>query len=775
MVTLIKKAVRDIRGLGWRAATIALFGALGVAVFTGGFMARDSLEHTRDYYYESLRLADLDLYFTAVSPDEMPALPVRGTRHVARFIYQTSLDMAGKDPTSIILIHQKQGSGLAVNDVEVIEGSRLKDGDKEGILIDRSFAKVHNLKVGDTIALRSLGFPVQFTVRGIAITPEYLVPMGSPYELIPIKGSLGIAFATMDRVREIFGYLMYNNLAFIYDKGGAASKESVLKALKGLELNRITVRENQFSYKWLEQDLRGFDIFVPAVVLLFAVVVCVVTVMVFNRLVQGQRREIGVLMALGFARGQILLGFLFTSVTLGVMAGLFGVLLASPNGWLLADSVAYFLEMPPVRYVYPAHFFVEGFFIGVFLAVASSILPLLEIFRFTPQEAIRHTESRRILTSKIDFSTFLRFRSLLLKYSVRNLVRRPGASLATIALVALAIAILTAFYSSTQSWEFYANKALAQEKWDILATFRVPLSKAEAEKIWNRKEISGVRPVVGELGRVQGKGFYRDYLLYSAGNLSKILDVDFTAGGYFTSDEAFEVIFSKVDHLPVKVGDRVKISSDKRSYTFKVVGILNRMTTGIAYIPPKVAAKMLDDRIRGFHAYSSLPPVEIKKLLYQDENVAWVQPKLDIKTAVLDFLAQAIVVTKISLWIAVSMAVLFLLTGITINVRDREGEYATLASLGYSDGFLTSIIMMETMIEGLVGLLVSIPLSYLFARHLNHGMSEAWFKMDLYFGVKELIQVMVAAIGFLPIAALPGIRHIVNMNIPMSVRRKSFG
>jgi len=178
---------------------------------------------------------------------------------------------------------------------------------------------------------------------------------------------------------------------------------------------------------------------------------------------------------------------------------------------------------------------------------------------------------------------------------------------------------------------------------------------------------------------------------------------------------------------------------------------------------------------RAFHANASMSPVSVKELLYQEENVAWVQPKKNIRTAVLEFLSLAIVVTKIALWIAVSMAVLFLLTGVTINVRDREVEYATLSSLGCPNSFLTSVILLETMIEGLFGLLISVPLSYLFARYLNQEMSEAWFKMDLYFGVKELLQVMAAAIAFLPIAALPGIRHVVTMNIPESVRRKSFG
>jgi ABC-type lipoprotein release transport system permease subunit len=274
---------------------------------------------------------------------------------------------------------------------------------------------------------------------------------------------------------------------------------------------------------------------------------------------------------------------------------------------------------------------------------------------------------------------------------------------------------------------------------------------------------------------VRGKTFVKDFVIRTENDMRDSTDVEFTEGGYFTSRDAFEVIFSRVDHLPVKVGDQVVISADKKEYTFKVAGILNRMTTGLAYLPKGSAKKLIQANSTGFYANSSLSPKALKKLLYQDENVAWVQFKGDIKVAVLGFLAQAMVVTEVSLWVSIGMAMLFLLTGITINIRDREGEYATLSSLGYSGKFLTRVILFETMIEGVLGLIVSVPLAFLFAKYLNYQLGKAMFQMDLYFGAKELLEVMVYAFAFLPIAALPGIRHILTLDIPMAVRRKSFG
>jgi ABC-type lipoprotein release transport system permease subunit len=279
-----------------------------------------------------------------------------------------------------------------------------------------------------------------------------------------------------------------------------------------------------------------------------------------------------------------------------------------------------------------------------------------------------------------------------------------------------------------------------------------------------------VKPVV-----VRGNVFVKDLLLNATDDMHNKPELEFTEGGYFTSQDAFEVISSKVEHLPVNVGDRVTIKPENKEYTFKIVGILNRMTIGLAYIPKGTANKLIQEKVTGFYANTSLSPKKAKELLYADENIAWVQPKSDIKIAVLDFLSQAMVVTKISLWISIGMAMLFLLTGITINIRDREGEYATLGSLGYSERFLTREILLETMIAGLLGLLVSVPFAFLFSKYLNYELGKAMFQMDLYFGTKELFEVMGYAFAFLPIAALPGIRHILTLNIPMAVRRKSFG
>jgi ABC-type lipoprotein release transport system permease subunit len=269
--------------------------------------------------------------------------------------------------------------------------------------------------------------------------------------------------------------------------------------------------------------------------------------------------------------------------------------------------------------------------------------------------------------------------------------------------------------------------------------------------------------------------FSRDLMLNAVSDLAEVVEFTLTEGRTFSSDDAHEVIFSSIDDVPVKVGDRITIRSGSSDHTFEVVGLLNRMTIGIAYIPMGTARKILTEKYHGFFADTDLPPEKIKEVVYTDENVGWIQPKGDIKKAVFGYLAQARVITRIALWVSIFLAILFLLTGVTINIREREGEYATLASLGYSNGFLGRVILTETVLLGLIGILLSVPLSYLFSVYLNREMGEAWIELDLYLDARDVIEVMVFAFLFLPVAALPSLRNILTMDIPLAVRRRSFG
>lgn len=778
MKILSKKVGRDLVNLNWRAAGIVSILAMGVCFYAGGFMARDSIFNTRDCYYDELYLAHLDVYFDALETDELPAFAIPSVTFCKRFYRMTSIDMSGSEPAAIIVIHQQETGPRPVNNLKVLTGDWLKPGDDEGILLERGFAEAHGFKVNDKVFLRSLGAPEEFTIRGIVISPEYMIPMGSNYQLIPVKGALGVAFATLGYIENTFGYPMYNNVCFLYndEKKSVSLKQQILEEMRGIKINRLTERTEQFSYKFLNQQLKGFNVFIPAVVFLLSVVVCMVTIMTFNRLVQSQRRELGVFMALGYSQRSLFASFLTMGCFLGVIGGILGAAFSPFMCRLIGHAYSNHMGLPELRYVYPITYGVQGACFGLVATFVSCTPPLLKIFKITPKDAIRSAPPEKSLNWLLKQIAKLGSGSLTLKYSVRNLLRQPGLSFAVIGLIAFSISICTAFYASSESWEHYAQNALSQEMWDIVATFRVPLTWEEANRSWEREELSDVRPLIGEAAEISGKQFTRDFMLNAVPDLRRVLDVDFVQGGYFSADDAYELIFTAIDAIPVKIGEFVNVTIGEKNYTFRVVGILKRMTTQMAYIPMNTAKKVISDKPIGFFADTPLSGKNIRSRMYAaDENIAWIQPKSDIRKAVFEILGNARVLTVIGLGVSVFLSVLFLLTGVTINIREREAEYATFASLGFSDRFIIGVVLAETMIEGVLGVVMSLPLSYYFSRFLNYEMSKAWFEMDLYLAPKDVGLVLIYAMFFLPIAALPGIKYLLSMDVATSVRNRSFG
>ena len=58
------KTIRDMRHMKMRVAAIWFLVAVVVFVYAGGFMARESLYHTRDALTDQLSLADVQVLFT---------------------------------------------------------------------------------------------------------------------------------------------------------------------------------------------------------------------------------------------------------------------------------------------------------------------------------------------------------------------------------------------------------------------------------------------------------------------------------------------------------------------------------------------------------------------------------------------------------------------------------------------------------------------------------------------------------------------------------------
>lgn len=771
------KPFRDLVQMRGRALLIVLIIAGGVGVYGGGYMARDTFLNTRDTYFNELHLADLEITINPATEEELPSLTgVTGIRAITRSLLMPgSIELEDGRPLSIVVAYLDPTLNPRVNSLKIIKGEFLSPDDKEAVVIERSLADYHGFKVGDRITLNPYSFPQEVTVKGIAISPKFILPTANPDVLLPSKGSLGVIYANNALVDDFFGYQLFNNFAFAFSKDGNSKplEDKINSLFSSLDIRFFLRKNDQFSFRFFEQDLKGWSIFIPAIVAVFGILAAIVIMLAVNRLVQSQLKEIGGLMALGYSPFSILGSYLILGFIFGAFGGLVGTAEAFLICHLIAQKYQFAVGMPPLIYIYPIKHLINGFLFGMFVSLVSTSIPLLRTVRLLPREALSGATNLGFTFKR----TFLSESTLLSPstlFGFRNLFRRPGLTISTILLISLAISLSTAFIISQSSAEHFADEAFNRERWSALAAFRTSLDKEHVAEIASNKNIENWHPVIhGVANLTTQKGDSSHFALVGVPSKNFLRRLHFLSGEWLKSDNSYEVVINNNFYpLPnVRVGDTITVSAKNHDYSFKIVGIISDMTMGVAFAPIETVRKILElgDKASGIFVSSSLAPEELKKTLFSNEMVTYVSLKHEMKQQVRDAMVQLRSVINVAIGISIFMAVLFLVSSLTINILEREAEYATLGALGYTNLSISRIVLTEIMTESLCALVLSIPISILTAYYLNFEMARAWFRIDMFLYYKDFLTIMVPAFLATPIASLPGLKTIFSLNLPQTL------
>jgi putative ABC transport system permease protein len=779
--------MRDMRHMKVRVGSIWFLVAVVVFVYAGGFMARESLYYTRDTLTDQLSLADVQVLFTPASPDEMPDLTAleKEAAIVKRLDMPGGMELKDGRPLACLVIYLDPQGHPEVNDIRILEGSFLSADDENGVVIEKSLADIHGYRIGDTISLNML-FPMDLTVRGIAVTPECLVTPANPRIPVPSKGSLGIIFASMRLVEKTFGYPLYNDLAFkLYDPGKLESFQADLtKRLPGLDIKQIMPKESQFGYHFLTRDLDQFSIVITPVVLIFVLIAGIVIVLTFSRLIINQKKQIGIALALGYTHRAILGSYLLLAVILGLGGALLGALVSFEVNIIYATIYGRIVGLPEVLFTITWRHIFTGALLGVALALAAASIPLKRLRRLSPQVIIRE-ESETVMHGLLKpllplerAITRLIGPSLGLRIGLRNIFRRPRLVMATVLLIALAISQSTAFLIILSSFEHQVDATSSQERWDAIVGFRNPLEIEDARAVAEDSGLKTYELALAGFARLRYDGGYTDLRVIGLPLELPYRAINLKEGRLFQSlDEKGILYNNSLSNQKFKLGDKVIIETGQGSFALRVVGLIEEFTTGQIYMPLDCAEEVLGlkGKRTGFLTTFGQDPHQMEKRFFKNELVEHVTLKVDIMKTSREIIANIRIILNISLAISILISLMLLFASVTVNILDRRLEYATLQSLGLPGRTLIKSVYIELACEIVLALGLSIPISIGLAAYFNHAMSEAWPTITTYLKLTDFLMVMIPAVIILPLAAVPGIRALLTMNIAESLRSRAFG
>ncbi|MBX3204983.1 MAG: ABC transporter permease [Labilithrix sp.] len=848
MKTLLRFAWRELLRAKGRFALIALILTIQAAALGGGYLAQESLYHTRDTWSERLRLADLDVQFVPASAEEMPSLEalarIPGVSAVnRRFIALGYVERAGgaqadARPLPVVIQYLDPSTHPPVNDVELLSGTWLERGKPERAIVDRSFAAAHGLAIGDAIVVNPRRFASRFEVAGTGLSAEYLVPTANPELLVPHKGSLGIVYASREALDRMFSEELYNDVVVTFAAGAdaRATTDAVLAALGKLEIERVVTKKATFGYRFIDVMLSGSRSVTPIIALIVALMAAIVAFLSVHRLIAERRREIGCLLAQGFSPAQLAACFFALGLAPGVAGGLAGIPAAMLFARKVTRTTASISGFPDPIMAWDARWLAAAAGTAVLVGLLSALPPTLGVLRMRPSQALRASGEVRFaglpaplerLLGRLEGSG-----STAVRYALRNVFRRVRLSLATATLVALAVALPAGLLTSIASWDTWAKDQASRLHWDAIASFKVPLTEAHAREVMADKGIAAWDGYVQGYATVRREdGVNEEMRVRGLPARSDLVELSLTAGRPFTSDDADEAIMNTAfagGRTP-RVGERVTVVKKGVARRLVVVGLVTDAALSTIVVPRGVAARLfgLEGKMSGAYVRFGAPPAaaasalaaskveaqptetnaeilerldlddavaealptaaaapaiaeargarDPKSALLDDELVTSVEVRAEYADATLKYLSSFNVIVVPFVGLSGVLAFFFLLSVLGFLLLERETEYATLRSMGYAGSEIARIVLTEVGVLAAGGLVISLGTWALTAYALREPMARTWFAIPLDFRAHDFAVASVPTLLFLGLAALPGIRALMRLDLSSSLRGRALG
>lgn len=753
-----------------------------LAMFVGVYSAIDSLFDSRAQWYRELNAADLEVRIVPEDAVNIPKLEaVDGVALVERrLVLPGNIDTkAGQKLYAVMMATE---NAPIANRLRIEEGQNVDPSRPNEVVIERSMAAHHGYRVGDAFRLNIGKDHYDLTVRGIAMSPEFLIDSANPNFFLPSKGSLGVVFVPYSLVQSRLGYQLVNSL-LVDIKDGADPQVVEQATLKTLG-RKVTVDESlplsrQFGHLYLELDLGAFNIFVPAIVLIFVITALVITVFLMYQWINEKKAEIGVMMSIGYRTRDIMLAFAMPALLIAIIALISGTALSFVMLYGFGMDYANALGLPTPNLTLRAGPVVQGYLGLLAILAVATTMPLRSILRMTPREAIRgNTEDGGSISSRVSARLGRLSHSVAWRYALRNLQRSKGLVLMSAAAVALSLGASLSYFVSLTSFEQSIVKRFIADDWDVAIDFLAPLWRDELGKVKATLGVTRTDPYLRGAIKVQKGTKVEPSFLLGVDPTHHVRQLRIISGRTLQANDRNSIVLERktATSLGVGVGDEVSIDVRDKVWKTKVVGVFSGVLPGESYAPLADAQAWFDmtDQVTGVFLKTG-PKFGSLDSLYQLDRVARVTSKSNLVDEFIHHLKEIAGIVYLAFAFSLVVAVLFLLSTTAYGVLRRLPEYSTLRTIGFADRTVLRMIMMEVAAIGAIGTLVAVVAGIAISSALNGVLSDAWFQVDTTVTATDLLVVLLPALIFFPLTAIPPFRAIIRAGMVPTLRRRAFG
>lgn len=741
MRAIERKLLRDLWRMRGQALAIGLVIGGAMAVFVMALSVQESLEETRDIYYERNQFADVFAHFTRAPIGIVDQVEqVSGVRRAeGRIVQYATLEFEGRiEPIRAVINSVGDSGDSELNRLEIVSGRPPDIRSPDEIVVDRSFADANQLNPGDQITALIYGTRQDLQIVGIGLAPDYIFTL-PPGDLVPDERRFGVLWmgrealeAATDRKEAI------NSLSVLLEP--QASSEEVIRSIDTL-LERYGgagayAREDHISHAFLEGELDQLGILSQTVPPVFLFVSTFLIFVVLGRLIQTEREQIGLLKAFGYTDRTIAWHYVQFAIALAAIGIVLGALAGAYQGRALSQLYADSFRFPMLVYSMSPEIFLTGALLAAGSATLGSISGVRTAVGLTPaaamtpsppvvyREGILERHGQRLGVTSIG-QMILRH---LLRFPVRSSMTVIGVSLALALLFSMlnfitgADSMLETHFDRMQSQDLTVALIEPQNEDALFAMAKLP-GVMRVEPI---RAVS-VRLTHGQLSeRVAIEGMAQE------GQLAKRIAIDgsevpLPPGGLMLTRHLAK-------KLQVKSGDVVDVSvleGRRVSVQMPVTRMIDELVGMRAYAGEDALARLTRDGAPVGAMLVRIDPAQRDTILRELRDMPAVLGVSEREAAMVRF--RELIEQNIStmVWVYVAFASLIVIgviyNGARILWTERARELATLRVLGYHTREVAVVLLGEVAML----VFIAVPVGCFAGYWLALGLTVA-FGSDLF-------------------------------------------
>ncbi len=807
MKLLFRWSRRDLRGHALQVIAIAFIVALGAGVYSGLESTTAWQKVSYDANFSRLRMHDLrvqlaqgsfvdatslgdavrsipnrrdlaDVEPRLVVPQQVAvSAPHREVLTPARFV---GLDISTGGPRVDAIANQGGRS------------MRAADSGRNVATLGAEFVGYHDLPDRGRLEV-STGARLSYV--GVGTSPENFLVTDERGQFLS-QGNLAVVYLPLATAQRITGHAGAANDVVIRLAPGAQVRVLERQIASALQARfpdvgvTISERRSDASYRLLYDTIRRhrrlFDVFAVLVLVAAAFVAFNFT----SRLVQAQRREIGVGMALGVPPARLAIRPLLVAAQLAVLGVIFSIGVGAVMGAAMGSVLRQLTPLPHWQFPVQFGLYAQGAALGLVVPVAAALIPVWRAVGVSPIDAIR-SDSTTVSRGHLPIVRRLLLpRRTGLRLPIRNLVRRPGRTAMTAVGVAVAITILVglvglvdSFYATADTADAEARKAGADQLYVELNAF-YPTDAAPVRAITQSPLLGQVETTLQVAGSLRHQGTTFDVLLQvrDLGSRQAKLTID---DRHSVRSPGVVLTETAAHQLGVRPGEDVTVRYPRRagltSYQFAetplpVIGTNPFPLRGVVYLDRQAADLA---RAQGLTNLLVVTPARgvsvtrVKRALFGQPDVASVQTTVALVATVREQLNRvfaALIVVEAAVFL---LAVLIAYNVARITAEEETRDDATMLAFGRPVWAVVEISVLEGLVVGVLGTALGLGLGYLLLSWLvGTFLPQTIPEIGLVTRLALSTILITVALGVVAaaVAPIPNWWKLRRLNLPASLR-----